>query len=60
VSAALGNANTNFIPLNVTKNVPGVNGLSQAKFEDFVIQVQLPDDLNCIGGKPKPYVKYPD
>ncbi|KAL2215119.1 hypothetical protein M432DRAFT_158242 [Thermoascus aurantiacus ATCC 26904] len=43
------NANTNFIPLNVTKNVPGVNGLSQAKFEDFVIQVQLPDDLNCIG-----------
>ncbi|KAL2005431.1 hypothetical protein VTN00DRAFT_2642 [Thermoascus crustaceus] len=44
------NANTNFVPLKVTDNVPGVNGLSQAKFQNFVMKVALPDDLNCIGG----------
>jgi len=40
----------NFIPLKVTNNVPGGNGLSQAKEEDFVINAALPADLNCIGG----------
>ncbi|KAI9646934.1 hypothetical protein NHQ30_004934 [Ciborinia camelliae] len=36
--------------LVVTNNVPGVNGLSQAKTEDFNITVQMPDNLACTGG----------
>ncbi|KAH8599788.1 hypothetical protein B0O99DRAFT_321164 [Bisporella sp. PMI_857] len=36
--------------LTVTNNVPGANGLSQAKTEDFVINVAMPDDLACTGG----------
>ncbi|QSZ34875.1 hypothetical protein DSL72_007734 [Monilinia vaccinii-corymbosi] len=35
--------------LTVTNNVPGVNGLSQAKTQDFNITVQLPENLACIG-----------
>ncbi|KAB8299874.1 hypothetical protein EYC80_000120 [Monilinia laxa] len=35
--------------LTVTNNVPGVNGLSQAKTQDFNITVQMPDDLACTG-----------
>ncbi|RAL60198.1 hypothetical protein DID88_000819 [Monilinia fructigena] len=35
--------------LTVTNNVPGVNGLSQAKIQDFNITVQMPDDLACTG-----------
>ncbi|PQE12217.1 hypothetical protein CJF31_00000397 [Rutstroemia sp. NJR-2017a BVV2] len=35
--------------LSVTNNVPGVNGLSQAKTQDFNITVQMPDKLACTG-----------
>ncbi|KAI0536088.1 hypothetical protein GGR58DRAFT_476671 [Xylaria digitata] len=33
----------------VADNVPGVNGFSQAKEEDFTIKVTMPSDLNCTG-----------
>lgn len=42
---------TGQIPLTVTNNVPGVNGFSQAKTEDFNITVTMPDSLNCTGGE---------
>ncbi|KAF4546409.1 Gas1-like protein [Lasiodiplodia theobromae] len=42
------NAGT-FQKLEVSNNVPGENGLSDAKFKDFTINVQLPDNLNCTG-----------
>lgn len=35
--------------LKVENNVPGVNGFSQAKAQDFNITVTMPDDLNCTG-----------
>lgn len=35
--------------LTVTNNVPGVNGLSQAKEQDFNITVTMPTDLQCTG-----------
>ncbi|KAK0713152.1 hypothetical protein B0T26DRAFT_753294 [Lasiosphaeria miniovina] len=35
--------------LTVTNNVPGVNGLSQAKAQDFNITVTMPDQLSCTG-----------
>ncbi|KAF4119618.1 Protein of unknown function (DUF3129) [Geosmithia morbida] len=38
-----------FTPLKVTNNIPGENGLSQAKEKNFTIEVQMPDDLDCIG-----------
>ncbi|KAJ9313330.1 hypothetical protein C8Q69DRAFT_61295 [Paecilomyces variotii] len=38
-----------FIKLQVSNNVPGKNGLSQAKFQNFTMNVQLPDNLNCTG-----------
>ncbi|KAL0941681.1 gas1-like protein [Colletotrichum truncatum] len=37
------------IPLEVTNNVPGVNGFSQAKAQQFNITVKLPADLACTG-----------
>lgn len=43
------NAATKFTQLEVTNNVPGSNGLSDAKEQDFTIQVQMPKDFNCIG-----------
>ncbi|KAF1833994.1 hypothetical protein BDW02DRAFT_355616 [Decorospora gaudefroyi] len=43
------NAVTTFTPLKVSNNVPGTFGLSQAKEQDFVINVQMPDKFNCIG-----------
>jgi hypothetical protein len=43
------NGATNFIPLKVTNNVPGANGLSQAKEQDFEINVAMPANYNCIG-----------
>ncbi|KAK8214825.1 hypothetical protein M8818_002408 [Zalaria obscura] len=49
LTPSAGNANTDFVPLTVTNNVPGVNGLSQAKEQDFTIKVALPSDLNCVG-----------
>ncbi|RKU46885.1 hypothetical protein DL546_009161 [Coniochaeta pulveracea] len=35
--------------LTVTNNVPGVNGLSQAKAQAFNITVKMPDNLSCTG-----------
>ncbi|KAI1078959.1 hypothetical protein F5B20DRAFT_545676 [Whalleya microplaca] len=35
--------------LSVTNNVPGVNGFSQAKEEDFNITVTMPDSFACTG-----------
>ncbi|CZR57072.1 related to gEgh 16 protein [Phialocephala subalpina] len=35
--------------LTVTNNVPGVNGFSQAKFQDFNMTVTMPSTLNCQG-----------
>lgn len=43
------NAVTTFTPLKVSNNVPGKLGLSQAKEQDFVINVQMPQKFNCIG-----------
>lgn len=43
------NAATNFVPLKVANNVPGANGLSQAKEQEFTINVAMPDNFNCIG-----------
>jgi hypothetical protein len=45
-----GNAGVISQNLTVTNNVPGVNGLSQAKTEDFNITVAMPADLACTGG----------
>ncbi|KAK4247144.1 hypothetical protein C7999DRAFT_14796 [Corynascus novoguineensis] len=36
--------------LTVTNNIPGANGLSQAKTQDFNITVALPDNMACFGG----------
>ncbi|KAI0405813.1 hypothetical protein F4802DRAFT_560832 [Xylaria palmicola] len=38
-----------FPNVTVADNVPGVNGFSQAKEEDFTIKVTMPDNLNCTG-----------
>jgi hypothetical protein len=38
-------------PLEVENNVPGVNGFSQAKTQQFNITVTMPDDLACTGGE---------
>ncbi|ATY67517.1 hypothetical protein A9K55_000359 [Cordyceps militaris] len=35
--------------LTVVDNVPGTNGLSQAKTQAFDITVKMPDDLKCTG-----------
>ncbi|KAH7067856.1 hypothetical protein FB567DRAFT_483384 [Paraphoma chrysanthemicola] len=43
------NAQTTLTPLKVTNNIPGSLGLSQAKEQDFTINVQMPDNFNCIG-----------
>jgi hypothetical protein len=42
------------VPLVVENNVPGVNGFSQAKAQNFNMTVILPDDLACIGGGDPP------
>ncbi|KAF2646901.1 hypothetical protein P280DRAFT_465047 [Massarina eburnea CBS 473.64] len=39
----------NNVALKVTNNVPGANGLSQNKEQQFTINVQMPKDMNCIG-----------
>ena len=43
------NAATSFVKLKVSNNVPGANGLSQAEAKRFTINVQMPDDFNCVG-----------
>ncbi|KAK2598599.1 hypothetical protein N8I77_011995 [Diaporthe amygdali] len=40
---------TGQIPLEVSNNVPGANGFSQAKTQDFNITVKMPADMNCTG-----------
>ncbi|KKY31579.1 putative gas1-like protein [Diaporthe ampelina] len=40
---------TGQIPLEVTNNVPGANGFSQAKTVDFNMTVKMPADMNCTG-----------
>ncbi|POS69307.1 hypothetical protein DHEL01_v212299 [Diaporthe helianthi] len=40
---------TGQIPLEVTNNVPGANGFSQAKTVDFNMTVKMPSDMNCTG-----------
>lgn len=42
---------TGQIPLEVTNNVPGANGFSQAKTVDFNMTVKMPADMNCTGGE---------
>jgi hypothetical protein len=42
---------TGQIPLEVTNNVPGANGFSQAKTQDFNITVKMPADMKCTGGE---------
>jgi hypothetical protein len=44
-----GNAGIISQNLTVTNNVPGVNGFSQAKTQNFNITVTLPDNLDCTG-----------
>lgn len=46
-----------FTKLQVSNNVPGENGLSDAKFKDFTINVQMPDNLNCTGGEHTPFLQ---
>ncbi|KAJ4324538.1 hypothetical protein N0V84_003817 [Fusarium piperis] len=43
------NANQISQNLTVLDNVPGSNGLSQAKEQAFNITIKMPDDLNCFG-----------
>jgi hypothetical protein len=43
------NSKAKYVALKVANNIPGANGLSQAKEQDFTISVQMPKDLNCIG-----------
>ncbi|TGJ81718.1 hypothetical protein E0Z10_g7053 [Xylaria hypoxylon] len=38
-----------FPNVDVADNVPGVNGFSQAKEQDFTIKVTMPTGLNCTG-----------
>lgn len=38
-------------PLEVTNNVPGANGFSQAKTVDFNMTVKMPADMKCTGGE---------
>ncbi|CCF46235.1 GEgh16 protein [Colletotrichum higginsianum] len=38
------------VPLEVTNNVPGANGFSQVKAQQFNVTVKLPADMKCTGG----------
>ncbi|KAJ4159998.1 uncharacterized protein LMH87_007933 [Akanthomyces muscarius] len=44
------NSGVNLQNLTVVDNVPGTNGLSQAKAQAFDVRVKMPDDLKCTGG----------
>ncbi|EHA48719.1 hypothetical protein MCOR27_005616 [Pyricularia oryzae] len=44
------NVGANLKNLSVTDNVPGANGLSQVRAQQFVMKITMPQDLNCIGG----------
>lgn len=46
-------SNTGVISQNLTveNNVPGTNGFSQAKAQDFDILVTMPDKFTCTGGE---------
>ena len=47
---------TGQIPLEVTNNVPGANGFSQAKTVDFNMTVKMPADMKCTGGEFAPSI----
>lgn len=49
---------TGQIPLEVTNNVPGANGFSQAKTVDFNMTVKMPADMNCTGGELPRYIHH--
>jgi Egh16-like virulence factor len=49
-----GNAGIISQNLTVTNNVPGVNGLSQGKTQNFNITVAMPSNLACTGGMHPP------
>ncbi|KLU88678.1 MAS3 protein [Magnaporthiopsis poae ATCC 64411] len=40
----------NFTPITITQDVPGANGLSQAKTAQFQMKAVMPDNLSCTGG----------
>ncbi|TLD28324.1 hypothetical protein PspLS_03591 [Pyricularia sp. CBS 133598] len=44
------NVGLEFKNLSVTDNVPGANGLSQVRAQQFVMKITMPQDLNCVGG----------
>ncbi|XWX01429.1 hypothetical protein V2A60_009457 [Cordyceps javanica] len=44
------NTGLNLQNLTVVDNVPGTNGLSQAKTQAFNVTVKMPDNLKCTGG----------
>jgi Egh16-like virulence factor len=54
--ASIGNAGIISQNLTVTNNVPGVNGLSQGKTQNFNITVAMPSNLACTGGLSKPSI----
>jgi hypothetical protein len=43
------NSKAQYVPLKVGNNIPGKNGLSDAKAQDFTISVQMPNNLKCTG-----------
>ncbi|KAH7396426.1 hypothetical protein BKA66DRAFT_264085 [Pyrenochaeta sp. MPI-SDFR-AT-0127] len=43
------NAGSTLTPLVVSNNIPGANGFSQTKEQAFTINVQMPQNFNCIG-----------
>ncbi|KAL8393232.1 hypothetical protein RB595_003140 [Gaeumannomyces hyphopodioides] len=42
--------NGQFVEMTVTDNIPGANGLSTAKTEQFQMKATMPNDLKCTGG----------
>ena len=49
-NSSIGNTGVfEFKNLSIANNVPGAKGFSQAKEQDFTMQVQLPDAMNCTG-----------
>ncbi|KAK2589654.1 hypothetical protein QQS21_012669 [Conoideocrella luteorostrata] len=44
------NVGLQFTNLTIQNNVPGANGLSQAKTQAFNMTLKLPNDLRCTGG----------
>lgn len=47
---AIGNDGAFSKTLEIDNNIPGANGFSLAKFEEFNVTVTMPPDLKCVGG----------